>query len=114
MTSFPDGPHGAVGLAMYLQWRSRRPSNAPYVTCGLTGPVLVLECLSSERRDLMREARVRGEHFEYLDRLYPGASVPRGPSECLEFEQRCWWLGISLRQGASLREVNRKHGLLWP
>ena len=58
MTSFPDGPHGAVGLAMYLQWRSRRPSNAPYVTCGLTGPVLVLECLSSERRNFMREARV--------------------------------------------------------
>ena len=105
---------GLAGFAAYQQWVRRRPSHAPSVTCELTGPVLVLGNLSNDRRDLSWETRARLVHFEHLDRLYPEASVPRTPVEWLEFEQRCWCLGITIGQGCTLRSVNRRQSLLWP
>ena len=106
-----DGPGG---LAQYLQWRSRRGPNAPMLTCGLTASVLVLGSMSADRRDTSWEQRARLLHFADVDSLYPAASVPRSLQECLKFEQRCWWMGISLKQGCFLRAVNRRQGLLWP
>ena len=110
-----NGPvSGLDGLMHYLQWKSGRDRHAPFRTCGLTGSVLVLGTLVADRRDLAAEVRARLVHFENLDRLYPGASVPRTPVDCLEFEQRCWWMGISLKQGCYVRAVNRMQGFWWP
>lgn len=106
-----DGPEG---LAQYMQGKSRRPHKAPDLTCGLTGSVLVLGSLSADRRDLSWETRARLVHFEHLHHVRPAASIPRTPEECLEFEHRCWWMGISLKLGCFVRAVNRLQGLLWP
>lgn len=105
---------GAQGLALYRQWQSSRAPDAAFITCQLTGPVSELGSQWGEMRDISWEERARLKHFAHLDRLYPAASLPGNPRDCLEFEQRCWWLGISLTQGAFLRAHNRKEGLCWP
>ena len=103
---------GRKGLLQYLQWRSGRAHKVLFVTCVLTGNELLLGSMVADRRDFPVEVRDRLVHFEELDRLYPAASVPRTPLECLEFEQRCWWMRVSLKQGCYVHAVSRMQGLL--
>lgn len=100
---------GSQGLAQYLQWKRNRPPGAPFLRCPLT-----TFFLTTERTDASWEMRCRLVHFADLDRLFPNAKLPRTNEGCMDFEQRCYWMGISLKQGCFLRSYNRGRGLEWP
>ena len=99
---------------MYLAWKRQRGSGAPWRYCGVTSPSCEEDHKSFADASSDTAIRTRLSFFNALDRRYPEASVPLGLSDTLEFEQRCWWLGISMGQGATLRAVNRRTNLLWP
>ena len=101
-----DGPQG---LALYLEWKRNRPPGAPHLRCHLTG-----FGMTTLRTDADWEMRCRLVYFSDLERLYPDAKLPRTSEACVDFEQRCFWMGISLKQGCWLRSYNISRGLQWP
>lgn len=101
-----DGPQG---LAQYLRWKKKRPPGAPFLKCVLSGFFV-----TTERTDGPWEMRCRLVHFADLDHLFPNASPPRSNEPCVEFEQRCFCMGMGWRQGCCLRAHSRAKGLLWP
>ena len=104
---------GAGGLQLYEQWKRQRPPGT-IKTDLLTMPFAATAGSGQLRVNEESADRQRARVFLWLDRQFPNAKVPIGVLESLEFCQRCWWLGCSLTQGATLREHNLRSGLQWP
>ncbi len=105
---------GPEGLQLYEQWKARRGPRAEPLICRQSTTASATPSQGQPRISEESEDRRRLACFLRLDKQYPEAKVPIGILESLEFCQRCFWLGCSLPQGASLRAHNRKRGLVWP
>ena len=105
---------GAGGLELYQQWQKSRPANAPFRADLMTAPFAAGVEAGQLRMGEENNDRWRIRAFAALNRKHPEAALPIGVLETLEFCQRCWWLGCSLDQGATLRAYNQKRNVVWP
>ena len=110
--SWSIGLGGALSLQLHEEWVVQQKCHPMYQTNVLCG---------SMTKKFMEEVKsgnqlpVRGITWEetMVRRRFPYV-LPDTELGWWEFERRCWWLGVSILQGAELRRVNRLAGLNWP
>lgn len=95
---------GKYGHDMYMQWASRRKNLGMRRCCLTTGGYTNNYLRLRQQTWMVHMCKLK----------YPQIS-PVFDSDWEEFDQRCWWLGISTLQGMNLRFYNMAHRQLpWP
>jgi hypothetical protein len=103
---------------MYEAWRSRRPWAANCCYCALTtlrNPDFDDNISSNEPRFRLSMAwRVQSARMREQHPTVPNL-IPVFCNELVEFDVRCWWIGVAPEIGLQLRLHNYEHhGTLWP
>lgn len=105
------------GVPVFQAWQASHPETWTQYYCPLTSLRKIGEepTMSSEKQFRLG---VEWRHqCERMRTAHPFATelIPVFVSELLEFDVRCWFLGLSPLVGLQLRQYNfERSGILWP
>lgn len=114
--SFQD-MYSEKGLSVFQAWRASRPETWSQFHCPLTS---LRDQNYDELRTNTKQFRLGTEWRHQCERMrhaHPSVTslIPVFLSELLEFDVRCWFLGLPPLVGLQLRQHNfERSGIIWP